>query len=90
MRAEYKGWVIDPTPDEYLGKYFARARITCGHAESANEPEMHIERDIAWFEFEDQAIECGCRWAFRWIDSRVGGPDFVHNDSSILPDISRS
>jgi hypothetical protein len=72
MQYEYGGWVIDATPDFSLGKFFAHARLTRTSSEDGEEPEMHIERDIAWFESENEAVECARRWAIAWIDERAG------------------
>jgi hypothetical protein len=72
MRYEYGGWIIDATPDFSLGKFFAHARLTRASSEDGEEPEMHIERDIAWFESENEAVECAHQWAIAWIDEREG------------------
>ncbi|WP_230417710.1 hypothetical protein [Paraburkholderia polaris] len=31
---------------------------------------MHIERNLAWFESEDEAIDVARQWAIEWIDAR--------------------
>lgn len=33
---------------------------------------MHIERDIAWFESQNEAAECAHLWAIAWTDERKG------------------
>jgi hypothetical protein len=72
MRYEYGGWIIDATPDHCLGLFFAHARLTRVSPDDGEEPEMHIERDIAWFESEDPAVQCAHQWAIAWIDERAG------------------
>ncbi|OBR46144.1 hypothetical protein [Paraburkholderia tropica] len=74
MEFEHKGWTTDITPDEYMGRYFARARITCKTSAAGQEPEMHIERNIDLFETEKQARECARLWAMHWIDERLRKP----------------
>ena len=34
------------------------------------EGEMHIERDLSYFDTEDEAIEVAQQWAFAWICER--------------------
>jgi hypothetical protein len=70
MLYEYGDWVIDATPDFSLGKFFAHARLTRASADDGEEPEMHIERDIAWFDDENLAVERAHQWAIAWIDER--------------------
>jgi hypothetical protein len=70
MLTEYRGWTIDATPDSFFGKYFARARIVQAFSDDLEEPEMHIERDIEWFDRKDDAIERAVDWAIAWIDAR--------------------
>ncbi|CAG9208633.1 hypothetical protein PSP6_270199 [Paraburkholderia tropica] len=70
MRYEYNGWIIDATPDVCVGKFFAHARLTSISCDAGEEPEMHIERDIAWFDTEEQAVRCARQWAIAWIDAR--------------------
>ena len=70
MLTDYHGWTIDPTPDSFFGKYFARARIVQMFADEREEPPMHIERDIEWFDRKEDAIDCAVRWATAWIDAR--------------------
>ncbi|MFC5430537.1 hypothetical protein ACFPTO_17270 [Paraburkholderia denitrificans] len=72
MLYEYGGWIIDATPDHSPGIYFAHARLTCASSHGGEEPEMHIEHDIAWFESEEPAIQCAHLWAMTWIDEREG------------------
>jgi hypothetical protein len=71
MLYEYGGWIIDATPDFSFGKFFAHARLTRVSSEDGEEPEMHIERDIAWFESEGLAVQFAHQWAIAWIDERV-------------------
>ncbi|WP_207547687.1 hypothetical protein [Paraburkholderia ginsengiterrae] len=33
---------------------------------------MHIERHLAWFDTEEEAIEVAQQWAFAWINTRDG------------------
>ncbi|MFM0627565.1 hypothetical protein [Paraburkholderia xenovorans] len=70
MKYEYGGWVIDATPDFSLGQFFAHARIIRASPDDDVDTEMHIERNLAWFETEDQAIEVARQWAIDWIDTR--------------------
>jgi hypothetical protein len=72
MLYKYGDWIIDATPDYSFGRFFARARLTRASSDNGEEPEMHIQRDIAWFEREDQAVQCAHQWAIRWIDKRGG------------------
>ncbi|TDN70218.1 hypothetical protein [Paraburkholderia sp. BL10I2N1] len=72
MQYEYGGWTIDATPDYSLGKFFAHARLTRASPDSGTDSEMHIERDIAWFDSEDEAVQCARQWAMVWIDERNG------------------
>lgn len=73
MAINYRGWTIDATPDFFFGKYFARARIVQEFVDDRDEPEMHIERDIQWFDHKDDAVNGGERWAMQWIDARAVG-----------------
>jgi hypothetical protein len=75
MLTDYRGWTIDATPDLFFGKYFARARIVQALMDDREEPEMHIERDIEWFDRKDDAIERAVRWAIAWIDARPESTD---------------
>lgn len=72
MQYEYGGWIIDATPDFSLGNFFAHARLTRASSDDGEDPEMHIERDIAWFDSEDAAVQCAHQWAIAWIDEREG------------------
>jgi hypothetical protein len=72
MQYEYGGWIIDATPEFSLGKFFAHARLTRASSDDGEDPEMHIERDIAWFDGEDPAVQCAHQWAIAWIDEREG------------------
>ena len=70
MEYEYGGWFINAIPDFSLGKFFAHARLTPGSPESNVDTEMHIERNLAWFDSEDEAIQVARQWAIEWIDAR--------------------
>ncbi|WP_168794312.1 hypothetical protein [Paraburkholderia aromaticivorans] len=70
MKYEYGGWVIDATADFSLGQFFAHARIIRTSPDDDVDTEMHIERNLAWFETEDEAIEVARQWAIEWIDAR--------------------
>jgi hypothetical protein len=70
MKYEYGGWVIDATPEFSLGQFFAHARIVRSSPDDDVDTEMHIERNLAWLETEDEAIEVARRWAMDWIDAR--------------------
>ncbi|MFM0226736.1 hypothetical protein [Paraburkholderia dipogonis] len=70
MKYEYGGWVIDATPEFSLGQFFAHARIIRASPDDDVDTEMHIERNLAWFETEDEAIEVARQWAIDWIDAR--------------------
>lgn len=72
MLYEHGGWTIDATPDYSAGKFFARARLTRVSTDDGEQPEMHIEHAIAWFDSEALAIQCARRWAIGWIDEREG------------------
>jgi len=81
MEFEYKGWVIDATPEFSLGQFFAHARLIRASSGDDVEPEMHIERNLAWFDDQDEAIELARQWAIEWVDTRegkVGSPDTDH------------
>jgi len=53
MECGYRRWIIDATPDFSLGKYFAHARLVRASADDEVDGEMHIERDLAYFDTED-------------------------------------
>ncbi|MFM0699544.1 hypothetical protein [Paraburkholderia sediminicola] len=72
MECGYRGWIIDATPDFSLGKYFADARLVRVSTDDDVDGEMHIERDLAYFDTEDEAIELAQQWAFAWICERDG------------------
>lgn len=77
MQCGYRGWIIDATPDFSLGKFFAHARLVRVSTDDGVEGEMHIERDLSYFETEDEAIEVAQQWAFEWIcecDGNVYSP----------------
>jgi hypothetical protein len=70
MEFEYRGWVIDATPDFSLGKFFAYARLIRASPDDDADAEMHIERNLSWFENQDEAIQVAHQWAIEWIDAR--------------------
>jgi hypothetical protein len=70
MKYEYGGWVIDATPDFSLGRFFAHARLIRASSDDDADAEMHIERNLAWFDSEDEAIQVARQWAIEWIDAR--------------------
>ena len=70
MKCGYRGWIIDATPDFSLGKFFAHARLVRVSHDDDVEGEMHIERDLSYFDTEDEAIEVAQQWAFAWICER--------------------
>lgn len=83
MKGGYRGWIIDATPDFSLGKFFAHARLVRVSADEEVDGEMHIERDLSYFDTEDEAIEVAQQWAFAWICARYGsGNDTQHKTSS--------
>ncbi|MGF6998882.1 hypothetical protein [Paraburkholderia sp. GAS32] len=57
MEFEYRGWVIDATPDFWFGQFFAHARVIRASPVDDADAEMHIERDLARFDNQDEAIE---------------------------------
>lgn len=63
MAFEYGGWLIDATPDFSLGKFFAHARLVRAPPDDGADPEMHIERNLAWFDSEEEAIQVARQWA---------------------------
>lgn len=67
---EFQGWIIDPTPDYAVGKYFARARLVRLQADARSEPEMHIERHMGWFETPEEATRAATERAQQWIEDR--------------------
>jgi hypothetical protein len=82
MEYEYRGWVIDATPDFSLGQFFAHARLIRASSDDDADAEMHIERNLAWFDNEDEAIEVAREWAIAWIDARDGDIAGTDTDSS--------
>jgi hypothetical protein len=72
MQCCYRGWVIDATPDFCLGKYFARVRMIRASADDTIDGEMHIQRDLAWSDTQDEAVAVAQQWAFAWIAKRDG------------------
>ncbi|WP_341316348.1 hypothetical protein WN982_33740 [Paraburkholderia sp. IMGN_8] len=83
MEFEYRGWVIDATPDFSLGQFFAHARLIRASPDDDTDTEMHIERNLAWFENQDEAIQIARQWAIQWIDAREGNIASPDTDSSI-------
>ncbi len=83
MEFEYRGWVIDATPDFLLGQFFAHARLIRASPDDDADTEMHIERNLAWFENQDEAIQVARQWAIEWIDAREGNIASPDTDSSI-------
>ncbi|SFU26790.1 hypothetical protein [Paraburkholderia aspalathi] len=73
MGYEYGGWIIDPTPEFSLGKFFAHARLIRSSPESNADTEKHIERDLARCDTEAEAIRAAHKWAVAWIDERNDG-----------------
>jgi hypothetical protein len=86
MEYEYGGWIINAIPDFSLGKFFAHARLTPSSPESNVDTEMHIERNLAWFDNEDEAIEVARQWAIEWIDARNDNLASTEADSSMWQD----
>lgn len=70
MKCQYRGWIIDATPDFSLGKFFGHARLVRVSDDDDAEGEMHIERNISFSDSEDEAIEVAQDWAFAWISER--------------------
>jgi hypothetical protein len=68
MRYTYKDFAIDATPDFSLGRFFARARITCNRCGGENDGETHDLRDLGHFEAERDAVVFARVWAVSWID----------------------
>ena len=78
MEFEYRGWVIDATPEFSLGQFFAHARIIRASPDGDADTEVHIERNLAWFDNQDEAIQLARQWAIEWIDAResnIASPD---------------
>jgi hypothetical protein len=78
MEFEYRGWVIDVTPKFLLGQFFAYTRLIRASSDDDLDPEMHIERNLAWFDNEDEVFQVARQWAIEWVDAREGnipGPD---------------
>lgn len=72
MQCGYRGWIIDATPNFTFGKFFAQARLVRFSTDDEVDGEMHIERNLAWFDREDEAIQAAQEWAFAWICERDG------------------
>ncbi|RKE36031.1 hypothetical protein B0G76_2176 [Paraburkholderia sp. BL23I1N1] len=86
MTYEYRGWVIDATPEFALGQFFAHARIVRASPDDDADTEMHIERNLAWFDNEGEAIELARQWAIEWIDTRDNNLACTGIDSSTRQD----
>jgi hypothetical protein len=86
MEYEYCGWIIDATPDFSLGKLYAHARLTRVSSDADVDAEMHIERNLAWFDSEDEAIAMARQWAIEWIDARDGDVASTDADSATSHD----
>lgn len=84
MKCGYRGWIIDATPDFSLGKFFAHARLVRASIDDDADAEMHIERNLAWFDTEDEAIQVAQQWAFTWISERDGSVADKRKDSTTL------
>ncbi len=72
MTFNYRGWVVDATPDFRLGKFFAHARLARISPDDDADTELHIERNLAWFDQEEEAIQCARQSAMAWINERDG------------------
>lgn len=72
MECGYRGWIIDAAPDFLFGKFFAHARLVRTSTDDDTDGEMHIERHIACFDTEEEAIEFAQQWAFEWISRHEG------------------
>lgn len=72
MKCEYRGWIIDATPDFSLGKFFGHARLVRVSGDDEVDGEMHIERNLSYSDTEDEAIEVAQDWAFAWISEHDG------------------
>lgn len=72
MQCCYRGWIIDASPDFSLGKYFARARMVRATPGDTADDEMHIGRDLAWTDSQDEAITAAQEWAYAWIVKHDG------------------
>jgi hypothetical protein len=83
MEFGYCGWIVDPTPDFSLGQFFAHARIIRASPDDDVDTEMHVERNLAWFDNQDEAIQLASQWAIGWIDAREGNIARPDTDSSI-------
>ncbi|REE07467.1 hypothetical protein B0G71_7977 [Paraburkholderia sp. BL27I4N3] len=70
MQCGYRGWIIDATPDFLFGSFFAHARLVRVSTGVDIDGEMHIERNLGWFDIEDEAIQVAQEWAFAWICKR--------------------
>ncbi|WP_216673519.1 hypothetical protein [Paraburkholderia solitsugae] len=81
MQCGYRGWIIDATPDFSLGKYFAHARLVRASSDDQVDVEMHIERDLSYFDTEDEAIEVAQQWAFAWVCERGGSVDSMQGET---------
>ncbi len=69
MNCGYRGWIIDAAPNFSFGKFFAHARLVRA-SDADMDSEMYIERNLSWFDTEEEAIEVSQQWAFAWICNR--------------------
>ncbi|MFM0086763.1 hypothetical protein PQR46_07460 [Paraburkholderia sediminicola] len=83
MQCGYRGWIIDATPDFSLGKFFAHARLVRASTDDDVDGEIHIERDLSYFDTEDEAIEVAQQWAFEWICECDGNVDSNQGETPI-------
>ncbi|MGQ7932382.1 hypothetical protein [Paraburkholderia sp. D1E] len=72
MQCGYRGWIIDATPDFSLGKFFAHARLVRVSTDDEANSEVHIERDLSYFDTEEEAIQVAQDLAYAWICGHAG------------------
>ncbi len=72
MLFQYKGFVVDATPDFSLGEFWARARIAPGALNVPQQPWTVDQPDLGHFSREALAIEHAITWAREWVDARKG------------------
>jgi hypothetical protein len=84
MKCGYRGWIVDASPDSSCGKFFAHARLIRMSTDEETDGEMHIERHLAWFDTEEEAIEAAQQWAFKWIDKRDGDAARKQQDAPLI------
>ncbi|SFU23984.1 hypothetical protein [Paraburkholderia aspalathi] len=87
MTFSYHGWIVDATPDFSFGLFFAHARLTRSSSDDDVDTEMHIERNLAWFDSEEEAIQCGRQSAIAWINER---DDDISGGQATQPFVQRS